>query len=64
MQWQVWTTFGIRLGYVANLELFLVDDGGGGGVIRTSNWRLMLASAMQLTVVVGQLVNGCPESLR
>ncbi len=30
MQWQVWTAFGIRLSYVADLAHFLVGDGGGG----------------------------------
>ncbi|WWD16093.1 hypothetical protein CI109_100518 [Kwoniella shandongensis] len=42
MQWQVWTAFGIMLGYVADLIFYHVGDRAG---ITGLNWRLMLGSA-------------------
>jgi len=41
MMWQMWTAFGIMLGYVADLALFKVSDPPG---IKGLNWRLMLGS--------------------
>ena len=41
MMWQMWTAFGIMLGYSADLALFKVKDPKG---ITGLNWRLMLAS--------------------
>ena len=41
MMWQMWTAFGIMLGYVADLALFKVPDKPG---ITGLNWRLMLSS--------------------
>ncbi len=67
MQWQVWTAFGIMLGYVADLALFRVADpapGRSGDGIKGLKWRLMLASAMLPAVVVCLLVYACPESPR
>lgn len=41
MMWQMWTAFGIMLGYVADLAFFKVPDKPH---ITGLNWRLMLAS--------------------
>ncbi|KAK1983191.1 major facilitator superfamily domain-containing protein [Colletotrichum cereale] len=43
MQWQMWTAFGIMLGYVADLAFYYVPDRGG---IVGLNWRPMMGSAM------------------
>lgn len=40
MQWQVWTAFGIMLGFVADLGLYYVPDSSGIVGLR---WRLMYA---------------------
>jgi MFS family permease len=61
MQWQMWTAFGIMLGYVADLALFKVRDPPG---VRGLNWRLMLASAMLPALAVCAFVFVCPESPR
>ena len=42
MMWQMWTAFGIMLGYVADLAFYKVPDTRH---ITGLNWRLMLASA-------------------
>ncbi len=41
MMWQMWTAFGIMLGYVADLAFYKVPDKPH---IKGLNWRLMLAS--------------------
>lgn len=61
MQWQMWTAFGIMLGYVAGVALFKVPDVPG---IVGLNWRLMMASAMLPAIVVCLFVHKCPESPR
>lgn len=61
MQWQMWTAFGIMLGYIADLALYKVIDPHN---ITGLNWRLMMASAMLPAVVVCMFVFKCPESPR
>ena len=61
MQWQVWTAFGIMIGYVADLAFFQVPDPPG---VTGMNWRLMMASAMFPAVIVCGFVFMCPESPR
>lgn len=61
MQWQMWTAFGIMLGYAADLMFFKVADTPG---IVGLNWRLMMASAMFPALVVCCFVFACPESPR
>lgn len=61
MQWQVWTAFGIMLGYAADLAFYKVPDLSG---IVGLNWRLMLASALLPAVIVCSFVFFCPESPR
>ena len=39
-QWQMWTAFGIMLGFVASVAFFNVEASGYPGL----NWRLMLGS--------------------
>ncbi|KAF8586667.1 hypothetical protein K439DRAFT_1652487 [Ramaria rubella] len=61
MMWQMWTAFGIMLGYAADLALFKVPDPHN---IKGLNWRLMLGSAGLPAVVVCAQVFFCPESPR
>ncbi|CAI7597749.1 unnamed protein product [Penicillium pancosmium] len=61
MQWQMWTAFGIMLGYAADLIFYKVADPVG---IVGMNWRLMMASAMFPALVVCCFVFACPESPR
>ena len=61
MQWQLWTAFGIMLGYMADLAFYKVPDLGG---IPGLNWRLMLGSAMVPALGVCCFVFLCPESPR
>ncbi|OQE28655.1 hypothetical protein PENSTE_c003G10139 [Penicillium steckii] len=61
MQWQMWTAFGIMLGYAADLIFYQVEDPVG---IVGLNWRLMMASAMFPAMVVCCFVFACPESPR
>lgn len=61
MQWQMWTAFGIMLGYAADLCFYRVVDRSG---IIGLNWRLMMASAMLPALVVVACVLMCPESPR
>ena len=61
MQWQMWTAFGIMLGYVSDLIFFQVKDPPG---ITGLNWRIMMASAMLPALVVIAFVFLCPESPR
>ncbi|KAJ5081305.1 Major facilitator superfamily domain general substrate transporter [Penicillium alfredii] len=61
MQWQMWTAFGIMLGYAADLMFFKVAD---TPAIVGLNWRCMMASAMFPALVVCCFVFACPESPR
>ncbi|KAL8818719.1 MAG: hypothetical protein Q9223_002714 [Gallowayella weberi] len=61
MQWQVWTAFGIMLGYASDLCFFKVVDHTG---VIGLNWRLMMASAMLPALVVIACIFMCPESPR
>ncbi|KAG8765475.1 hypothetical protein FRC15_006960 [Serendipita sp. 397] len=61
MQWQVWTAFGIAMGFVADLALYYVPDRSG---IVGLNWRLMLGSAGIPAIIVCTNVFFCPESPR
>lgn len=61
MQWQMWTAFGIMFGYVADLAFFEIQDPAG---IVGLNWRLMMASALFLALLVCCFVFTCPESPR
>lgn len=61
MQWQLWTAFGIMMGYVADLAFYYVPDQGG---IVGLNWRLMLGSAAIPPLFVMAQVFFCPESPR
>lgn len=61
MQWQMWTAFGIMVGYAANLAFYSVPNKPG---ITGLNWRLMMGSAMLPAVIVCCFVYLCPESPR
>lgn len=61
MQWQMWTAFGIMVGYAADLAFFTVPDKPH---IIGLNWRLMMGSAMLPAVIVCLFVFMCPESPR
>ncbi|KAJ0304153.1 hypothetical protein COL516b_006043 [Colletotrichum fioriniae] len=61
MQWQLWTAFGIMMGYVADLAFYYVPDKSG---IVGLNWRLMMGSAMLPAVFVCACCYMCPESPR
>nr|SIP56020.1 putative Sugar Porter [Yarrowia alimentaria] len=61
MMWQMWTAFGIMMGYVMDLAFYYVKDRGG---ITGLNWRLMLGSALIPAVLVCVQVLYCPESPR
>lgn len=61
MQWQMWTAFGIMLGYVSDLIFYKVPDPPH---ITGLNWRLMMASAMLPALIVICFVFLCPESPR
>ncbi|KAF2711944.1 hypothetical protein K504DRAFT_372680 [Pleomassaria siparia CBS 279.74] len=61
MQWQMWTGFGIMLGYAADLAFYNVSDPPN---ITGLNWRLMMGSAMLPAVIVCCFVLLCPESPR
>ncbi|KAK9385303.1 hypothetical protein V1515DRAFT_608691 [Lipomyces mesembrius] len=61
MMWQMWTAFGIMLGYVADVAFYKVPDKPN---ITGLNWRLMLGSAMFPAVIVCCQVFFCPESPR
>ncbi|KAI2642101.1 hypothetical protein GGS21DRAFT_290858 [Xylaria nigripes] len=61
MQWQMWTAFGILIGYVADLAFYEVPDLSG---IVGLNWRLMMGSALIPAVIVVILVYFTPESPR
>lgn len=61
MQWQMWTAFGIMVGYAADLAFYGVPDKHN---ITGLNWRLMMGSAMLPAVIVFTFVFLCPESPR
>lgn len=61
MQWQMWTAFGIMVGYIADLAFYFVPD---HGIELGLNWRLMMGSAGIPAVIVCCLVYLCPESPR
>jgi sugar porter (SP) family MFS transporter len=61
MQWQMWTAFGIMIGYCADLIFYAVPDTAN---VTGLNWRLMMASAMFPAVIVCCFVFMCPESPR
>ncbi|KAF4976861.1 hypothetical protein FZEAL_6526 [Fusarium zealandicum] len=61
MQWQMWTAFGIMIGYVADLAFYGVPDQNN---ITGLNWRLMMASAGVPALIVCSMVYMCPESPR
>lgn len=61
MMWQMWTAFGIMLGFVADLIFLNV---GNRPHITGLNWRLMLASAGMPALFVMAQVWFCPESPR
>ncbi|RDW62783.1 MFS transporter-11 [Coleophoma crateriformis] len=61
MQWQMWTAFGIMVGYAADLAFYSVPDKPN---ITGLNWRLMMGSAMLPAVIVLCFVFLCPESPR
>jgi sugar porter (SP) family MFS transporter len=61
MQWQMWTAFGIMLGYASDLVFYSVPDKHN---ITGLNWRLMMSSAMLPAVIVCCFVYFCPESPR
>ncbi|KAJ9141884.1 Hexose transporter [Pleurostoma richardsiae] len=56
MQWQMWTAFGIMLGYAADLAFYFTPS--------NINWRLMMGSAMFPAVIVCFLIPFYPESPR
>lgn len=59
MMWQMWTAFGIMLGFVVSVAFENVDFLG-----RYSQWRWMLASTSIPPFVVMVQVYLCPESPR
>jgi sugar porter (SP) family MFS transporter len=61
MQWQMWTAFGIMVGYASDLAFYYVPDKHN---ITGLNWRIMMASAMLPAVIVCCFVFMCPESPR
>ncbi|KAG8770729.1 hypothetical protein FRC12_004084 [Ceratobasidium sp. 428] len=61
MMWQMWTAFGVMLGFVADLVFYHVKDTYH---IKGLNWRLMLGSAGAPAVFVMAQVYLCPESPR
>jgi len=61
MQWQMWTAFGIMVGYAADLAFYNVPDKPN---ITGLNWRIMMASAMLPAVIVVFFVFMVPESPR
>lgn len=61
MQWQMWTAFGIMLGFAFGLAFYPVPD---HGIELGLNWRLMMGSAMLPAIVVCCLIHLCPESPR
>lgn len=58
---QMWTAFGIMVGYASDLAFYYVPDKAN---ITGLNWRLMMSSAMFPAVIVCCFVFMCPESPR
>jgi hypothetical protein len=50
MQWQVWTAFGIMLGFIVDLGLYFVPDSSGIVGLR---WRLMCVFADYCSPIPG-----------
>ncbi|KLO20378.1 proton myo-inositol cotransporter [Schizopora paradoxa] len=61
MMWQMFTAFGIMVGYAMDLAFLKVPDTHN---IHGLNWRLMLASAGVPAIIVMSQVFFCPESPR
>jgi MFS family permease len=61
MQWQMWTAFGIMLGFASSLIFYNVKDIAG---IVGLNWRLMMGSACLCAIFVCGTILFCPESPR
>ncbi|KAF3482721.1 proton myo-inositol cotransporter [Arthroderma uncinatum] len=61
MQWQMWTAFGIMMGYASDLIFFNVPD---TQYVTGLGWRLMMGSAMFPAIIVCCMVFLCPESPR
>ncbi|KAH9983617.1 hypothetical protein BJV74DRAFT_849720 [Russula compacta] len=61
MMWQMWTAFGVMLGYSADLAFYKVPNKPH---ITGLNWRLMLASAGIPALFLAAQVFLCPESPR
>ena len=61
MQWQMWTAFGIMVGYLSDLAFYGVPNKHN---ITGLNWRLMMGSAMLPAVIVCCFVFMVPESPR
>ncbi|KAG9604960.1 putative MFS myo-inositol transporter, partial [Aureobasidium melanogenum] len=59
-QWQMWTAFGIMLGFIASVAFYPVQVDGYPGL----NWRLMLASTSIPPIVVCCMTFFAPESPR
>lgn len=59
MMWQMWTAFGIMLGFVASVAFFQLEIMG-----EDTQWRWMLASTSLPPLVVMIQVYFCPESPR
>ncbi|TFK54520.1 hypothetical protein OE88DRAFT_1655224 [Heliocybe sulcata] len=60
MMWQMWTAFGIMIGYVMDLAFYHVRS----EAVRGLNWRLMLGSAGVPALFLAAQVFLCPESPR
>ncbi|KAI5856005.1 hypothetical protein BZA05DRAFT_442672 [Tricharina praecox] len=60
MMWQMWTAFGIMLGYVCDVAFMNVKT----EAVPDLNWRMMLASAAIPAIFVCAQVYFCPESPR
>lgn len=60
MMWQMWTAFGIMLGYIVDVAFMNIKSSNIEGL----NWRLMLASPMLPPLIVCVQVYFCPESPR
>lgn len=60
MMWQMWTAFGIMIGFIADVAFWNVHSDSIEGL----NWRLMLASACVPPLFVCAQVYFCPESPR